>query len=485
MCANRSLSKNLDDNINELVNKFKECPDVINKKLILKDGRKGCFFYLKGFINIDLIQRDFLKPMLSMDIKNIPDKEILDYLPLLDASLEYDIDNTVSSVLNGKIIFLIDKLDYVIICGLINAEKRSITEPENEKNVRGPHEGFIESLDTNIAMLRRKIKNENLKFNTITLGNETKQTVVVAYIDGIANPKLLSTLINKISKINTDGLLAIGYIEQYITDSPNSPFPQYLATERADKVVASLLEGRLTILMDGTPFALIAPVSFWSFIQALDDYSTKWMLGSFIRYIRIISVIISMILPALYISATAFQYYLVPLNLLIPLAISRTEVAFPPVVEALTMEFTIEIIREASIRLPTYISTTIGVAGGIIIGQAAVNAGIVSSLFIIVVAVTAMASYVIPVYDFGLALRLIRFLFLIFASIFGIIGVLVGSIFIISHLLSLESLGQPYFSPIIPFKKDSIKDTVVRAPLNFMKIRPHISLPLKKKRGGK
>ncbi|WP_027626110.1 spore germination protein [Clostridium lundense] len=485
MCAAKLLSEDMSVNIDELTTKFKDCPDIVNKKLILKDGRQGCLFYIKGFINIDLIQRDLIKPMMSIDITNVSDKEILEYLPLINTSTCYDIDTVISSVLNGKTVFLIDKSNYAIICELNDFEKRSISEPENEKNVRGPHEGFIENLDSNLGILRKRIKNENLKFKNIILGNETKQKIVIAYINGIANPKLLNILTDKVSKINTDGLPAIGYIEQYITDSPNSPFPQYLPTERPDKVVSALLEGRLVILMDGTPFSLIVPVSFWSFIQAPDDYNTKWMLGSFIRYIRLLSLIISMTLPSLYISATAFQYYLIPLNLLIPLAISRTRVAFPPVIEALVMEFTIEIIREASIRLPTYISATIGVVGGIIIGQAAVNAGIVSSLFIIVVAVTAMASYVVPIYDFGSALRFTRFLFLILSSFFGIIGVVVGIALIISHLLSLESLGQPYFMPIMPFKKDSIKDTIIRAPLNFMKILPHISLPLKKKREGK
>ncbi|OAA85252.1 spore germination protein [Clostridium coskatii] len=485
MNSNKVLSEDIDVNINELDEKFKDCPDILTKKLILKNGIKGCFFYLKGFINFDLIQRDFIKPILSIDIDNISDKEILDYLPLFNTSLGYDINILVTSVLNGKTVFLMDKLNYAIICDLKEVEKRSIKEPEGEKNVRGPYVGFIENLDTNITLIRREIKDNDLKFKTVQVGSRTKQTVTIGYIQGIANPKLLNTLLTKISKIDTDGLLAIGYIEQYITDSPNSPFPQYLPTERPDKVIAALLEGRFAILMDGTPFALIVPVSFWSFFQALDDYSTKWMIGSFFRLIRLFSMIIAVILPSIYISITSFQYYLVPINLLEPLAISRTQVAFPPIVEALIMEFTIEIIREASIRLPTYISTTIAVTGGIIIGQAAVNAGIVSSLFIIIVAVTAIASYVNPVYDFGSALRLTRFMFLILASFFGIIGVLISTVLVIAHLLSLESLGQPYLMPIVPFKKRNIKDTIIRAPLDFMKIIPHISKPLKKKRGGK
>lgn len=479
----KPLSPDLEMNINELNTIFKECPDVLSKKIIFKDGRKGCFFYLKGFINMDLIQRDFIKPLLTICFNDICENEILDYLPLFNTSLVYDIDSIAAALLAGKTVLLIDKMKFSIICNLTDIEKRNISEPEGEKNIRGPHEGFIEDFETNIAIIRRKIKDSNLKFKTLELGTKTRQTVALSYIEGIANPELVNMLFSKLSEINTDGLLAIGYIEQYISDSPHSPFPQYMATERPDKAVASLLEGRLVIFMDGTPFALIAPVSLWSFLQALDDYSTKWMLGTFIRLIRVVGMFVAVLLPSLYISVTTFQYYLVPLNLLVPLAISRTQVAFPPVVEALVMELTIEMIREASVRLPTYIATTIGVVGGIIIGQAAVNAGIVSSLFIIVVAVTAISSYVVPIYDFGLAIRLIRFAFLLLASIFGIIGVTVGIIFLTAHLLSLESLGQPYVGPLQPFNLKDLKDTIIRAPLESMKSRPGMAKPLKKKRG--
>ncbi|MDT8717995.1 spore germination protein [Clostridium sp. 19966] len=483
MESDKPISSDLNINIDQLTEKFRECPDIMNKKIIFKDGRKGCFFYLKGFVNIGLIQRDFVKPLLSICISEISDNELVDYLPIFNTSVAYEIDAAVTAVLKGKTVLFIDKLNYSIVCDLTDIDKRNISEPEGEKNVRGPHEGFIESLETNISIVRRKIKDSNLKFKNLELGTKTKQTVSICYIEGIANTEMLNELFSKINKINTDGLMAIGYIEQYISSSPNSPFPQYMATERPDKAVAALLEGRLVVLMEGTPFVLIAPVSLWSFLQALDDYSTKWMLGSFVRLIRILSVLVAVLLPSLYVAVTTFQYYIVPLNLLVPLAVSRTQVAFPPVVEALVMEFTIEMIREASIRLPTYLATTIGVVGGIIIGQAAVNAGIVSSLFIIVVAVTAMASYVVPIYDFGLAIRLFRFLLLILASAFGIIGIIVGIAFLTAHLLSLESLGQPYVAPIQPIKIKDLKDSIIRAPLGYMENRPSDAKPLKKKRG--
>jgi spore germination protein len=309
--------------------------------------------------------------------------------------------------------------------------------------------------------------------------------VSIAYIEGIANTEILNNLYTKVNAIKTDGLLSIGHIEQLISDTKYSPFPLYIATERPDKAVAALLEGRFVVFLDGTPVVLIAPVSFFSFFQAPDDYASNWMIGTMLRLFRIMGLILALILPALYISVTSFHYYLVPLNILVQLGQSRAQVAFPPIVEALLMEFTIEMLREASVRLPTYIGSTIGVVGGIIIGQAAVNAGIVSNLFIIIVGATTIASYAIPNYEFGLCIVLIRFGILLMSSFFGIIGVLVSIIFMIIHLLALESLGQPYLSPISPFKLSDQKDMIIRLPFQFMKKRPHIAQPINDKRGDK
>lgn len=485
MNFSKSLSIYLGDNLKELNNNFKDCPDIIPKEVMLKGMKKGCFIFIKDFINVDLLQRDFIRPLLSIDYSILSDKNIIEYLPALNVSLCYDIDTVVTSVLSGKTVFLIDGVNFAIVCNIVDIEKRAISEPESEKNVRCSREGFIESINTNITLLRRKIKNNNLKFKTVTLGNITNQSLAISYIEGIANPEILNTLYTKINNINIDGLLSAGQVEQLITDSYYSPFPQYIATERPDKVVAALLEGRFAVLLDGTPYVLIAPVSIIAFFQAPDDYSSNWMVGTTLRLIRITAIIMALILPALYISVTSFHYYLVPLNILVQLAQSRVQVAFPPIVEALLMTLTIEMLREASIRLPTYIGTTIGVVGGIIIGQAAVNAGIVSNLFIIIVAITAIASYVVPNYEFGLAIILLRFGILLMSSFFGIIGVVVSLILIIIHLLSLESLGQPYLMPIMPFKLGDLKDTFLRLPAQFMKKRPHIEQPINKDRGDK
>ncbi|EET87501.1 GerA spore germination protein, partial [Clostridium carboxidivorans P7] len=461
------------------------CPDIIQKQVMLKKMKKGCFIFLKDFVNIDLIQRDFVSPLLTMDCSALSEKNITEYLPALNNSVCYDINSVVTSVLEGKTVFLIDESNFAIVCDMVEIEKRSITEPEGEKNVRGSHDGFIESLSINITLLRRKIKSNRLKFKYIVLGNITNQSLVISYIDGIANRKIINDLYNKISNIKIDGLLSIGHIEELIVDSKYALFPQYITTERTDKVIGALLEGKVAVLLDGTPFALIAPTSFFSFFQAPDDYSSNWIPTTLVRSVRFFSFITTLTLPGLYVSITAFQYYLIPLNILVQLGRSRSTVAFPPQVEALLMEFTIQMLKEASIRLPTYIGTTVGVVGGIIIGQAAVSAGIVSNLFIIIVGIMAIASYTTPNYEFGISMIVIRLGILLMASVFGIVGMITCFSLLLMHLLSLDSLGQPYLMPMMPLKLNGIKDTIIRAPLQLMKRRSNISKPIRKWRGSK
>lgn len=481
--ANIKLSNCLLDNINQLKAKFTNCPDVIWKNVYLDNNKEGCFIYVEGLVNDNLIQRDFISPIISMKYGDLLDLKKIQNIPTSSVFLTYDFDELLQNIMSGITIFIVDGINYAICCESKKSEKREISEPQTEKNVKGPHEGFIEDLNVNMSILRKIIRNNNLKFKTLKLGTTTNQTTAIAYIEGIANPQMIDTLYNKLSTINYDGLLAIGYIQQFITDFKKSPFPQYQATERPDRTTAALLEGRLVILLDMTPVVLILPVNFFAFLTAFDDYSTHWIFGSFLGGLRFLALIIAILLPALYIAIISFHYYMVPLSLLVSLAESRSRVFLPPILEALVMEITIEFIREAAVRLPTYIGTSVGIVGGIVIGQAAVQAGIVSDLLIIIVAVTAIASFVEPTYDMGLAIRFIRFIIMIFSSIFGIIGIIIGVSLIIANLIVLESLGQPYFQPIIPLKVKDLKDTIVRFPLNLLRRRPETSKPVDKKRG--
>lgn len=440
------------------------------------------FIYISGLVNQDLMQRDFITPIVSMSMEELSNTSNILNLPCIETYLLYDSKSVLKDIMSGNSVFICNSLDYSVSCSLLKVEKRSIDEPVTEKNVRGPHEGFVETLDTNLSILRRKIKNDRLKFKLVTLGEETNQKVAVAYIEGIANIDIVNSLYAKISEIKIDGLSAIGYVEQLITSHPYSIFPQYLSSERSDRAMAALLEGRIIVLQEGTPVVLIAPVNFISFFQALDDYSTSWIHGSFLRIVRIAALVIAVVLPSLYIAITSFHYYTVPLNLLIPLAESRSKVPFPPLIEVLILESIVEMIREAAVRLPTYIGTAISVFASLVIGQAAVEAGIVSNVLILVVAASAVASYVIPSFDMAMAVRILRFIFTIAASAFGIIGIVICTGLTLVHLVSMESLGQPYFQPLAPLVAKDLKDTFIRTPIKLLKKRPTITKTKNKSR---
>lgn len=479
----QEISAKLKDNILLLHEYIDKCPDIVTREIIIREEVKGLFIYVKNFIDWTSAQRDFINPLLRKMTAEKEDFDFSNELPVGTLEYRHTIEEILKDIFSGNIIFIIDGINFAYSSNFGHEEKRAIEEPSVEKNVRGSHDGFIENMEINIAILRKKIKNVNLKFETHKIGTTTNQTVAIAYVKGIANDKLLERLSAKIANINYDGLIGIGYVEQFITDRRNSYFPQYQCTERPDKTVAALLEGRFVLLLDGTPVVLIVPVTFFSFFQAPDDFNFHWIVGSFYGELRLVGMLIAIFLPAIYIAILTYNYYMVPLNLIVPLAESRSKVPFPPVVEALLMESMIEMLREAAVRLPTYVSSSIGIVGGIVLGQAAVEAGIVSNLMVLIVSVTAIASFIIPSYDMGLAIRLTRFAVMIMASIFGIIGVTICFILLMAHLLSLESLGQPYFQPLIPLKLKDIKGAGLRLPLQLHKKRPNSSQPKDKIRG--
>ncbi len=470
--------------VNHIRDRFRDCPDIIQKAVYIENKYEACFIYNTNQIDKAVIQRDFIKPIIAMTAEQLSDEKLVNNIHSAQEGLLYTDEKIIESILAGSCVFIFDMIPHAVSCSMSDTEKRSIDEPVTEKNVRGPHDGFIESLDTNISLLRRRVKSDRLKFKTLSLGEQTHQKVAIAYIDGIANMDIVNSLYDKISKINIDGLPAIGYIEGSIVTHPNSIFPQLLSSERPDKAFSALLQGNVVVMQDGTPFVLIGPVSFFTFFQALDDYSTYWLHGSFLRILRIVGFIIAVLLPSFYIATTSFHYYIVPLDLLITLAESRARVPFPPIIEVLILEVIVEMIREAAVRLPTYIGTAISIFASLVIGQAAVDAGIVSNILIIIVGASAVASYIIPSFDMAMATRILRFSFTLAASVFGIIGIMMVFSMAIFHLISIESLGQPYFAPLAPFVAEDMKDTFLRFPLKHMRKRPSTSRTKNRIRGG-
>ncbi|MCM3203054.1 spore germination protein [Paenibacillus sp. CC-CFT742] len=377
------------------------------------------------------------------------------------------------AILTGHVVVLVDGERYAIAVPIPGGARRSVEEPTSQTVVRGPKEGFTEEINTNMTLIRRKIRTPDLKFQMHHIGDYTQTSVAVAYIQGIAKPEVVAEVTKRLSAIHTDSILESGYIEEFIQDAPITPFPTLINTERPDTVAGSLLDGQVAILVDGTPFALIGPVTFFNFFQTTEDYYQRYDISTFLRAIRLMSFLVSLLLPSTFIALTTFQQEMIPTTLLITLAAQREGVPFPALLEALLMEITFEVIREAGVRMPRAIGPAISIVGALVIGQAAVEAGLVSGAMVIVVSFTAISNFVIPYFSMATAVRLMRFPFMLLAGTLGLFGILVGAVPLLVHLISLKSLGVDYMMPFSPFYKSNMKDLILRVPWWAMKTRPN------------
>lgn len=382
------------------------------------------------------------------------------------------INEVIDGILKANIGLLIDGENRAIVAELKGFERRAVEEPEAEVSVRGPRDGFTETLRINTSLIRRRIRSPKLKMESIALGRVSQTDVAIVYIEGIVSRTVLDEVRNRIGRIQMDGVLESGFIEEFIEDAPWSPFPQIQNTERPDVVCASLLEGKVAIMIDNTPFVLIAPMTFWTGLQAVEDYYERSIYTTFIRFVRYSLFNIALMLPSLYVALSTFHQQLIPTNLLMSIANSREGVPFPTFVEAMLMEFMFEGLREAGIRMPRAVGSAVSIVGALVIGQSAVQAGIVSAPVVIVVAMTGIASFAIPRYNFGTAYRLLRFPMLILAGMFGLYGIVSGVFLMIIHLNGLRSFGVPYMSPMVSPVPHAIKDIFLRAPRWMMTMRP-------------
>lgn len=459
-------------------------------------GIRAAVFFLDGLSDKELIEEQILLSLMSelggksdsekwnsdrLLLRETIRNQILPLSEMGEASL---VEETMLKVLSGSTALIIDGVPTVLLIGSIKGRTRSVEEPETEGLIRGPRVGFNETLSDNTALLRRHGENGSMAILKFKVGKRAQKDLVVAYMEDIADPKLVEEVKRRIAKINIDNLPESGYVEQLIEDNYLSPFPQAQSTERPDRVISSLMEGRVAILLDGTPFALLVPVTFSMLLQSPEDYYERWIVGSLVRLLRFFAVFISLFVPALYISFISFHPGLIPTKLAISIIKSREFVPFSALMEALIMEIAIEILREAGIRLPKPIGPAMGIVGGLIVGEAAVQAGIVSQILVIVVAVTAIATFTIPFYSAGLAFRYMRFVAMFCAALFGMYGVVLFFLFLSTHLVKLKSFGVPYANPSIPYRISIWKDLLIRAPLRMMKKRPellHTQDPIRKK----
>ncbi|AGL00895.1 spore germination protein [Desulfoscipio gibsoniae] len=481
----RTLSSDIEDNLRSLKEIFNQCNDIIFREFLFaqREHIKLALIYIDGLTDKSQVSDQIMRT-LSLEVPTATDKAAITkenawhYIKMRGLCVHQlqesqKLEDVINAILSGDSILLVDGHATALIVGSRGWAARSIEESKTETVVRGPRESFVETLRTNTSMLRRKIKNPNLKIEALQLGEVTKTDIAVIYIKGIASDGLVQEVKNRLSKIKIDAVLESGYIEELIRDHPFSVFPTLSHTDRPDRVAANLLEGRVAIMVDGTPMVLVAPYLFIEAIQTPEDYYEQSFFMSGVRMLRIISMVIALTLPSLYIAIVSFHHEMLPTPLLLSIAAQREAVPFPVFVEALLMELAFEIIREAGIRLPRDVGQAVSIVAALIIGQAAVQAGLVAGATIIVVALTAMASFTVY-YSGSFTFRLLRFPLMFLAASFGLFGIVGGVIAMVVHMASLRSFGVPYLAPLGPVITEDLKDSAVRAPWWAMRKRPHL-----------
>ncbi|MFN0223032.1 MULTISPECIES: spore germination protein [Paenibacillus] len=387
------------------------------------------------------------------------------------------------SALCGDTVLLVHGYAAGLVLGTKQWKDRGVEEPSAQTVVRGPRDGFTETLRTNTALVRRRIKSPDLRMEARTIGRVTQTDVALLYIQGIVNESVLGEVRNRLERIDIDAILESGYIEELIQDSTWSPFPTIYNTERPDALAAGILEGRVAILIDGTPFALLVPALFSQFFQSSEDYYQRADFATLLRILRYLCFFVTLLAPSLYVAVTTFHQELLPPELLIRLVAAREGVPFPAFVEAMMMELTFEILREAGIRMPRTVGQAVSIVGTLVIGQAAVEAGLVSPSMVIVVSITAISNFVIPSFNMGISLRILRFFIMFIAASFGLFGIVVCLIGVVLHLCSLRSFGVPYLSPFAPFILEEQKDSIFRLPQWALFRRPKLIAQNNRQRG--
>lgn len=483
---NGSLAKNL-----EMLNPFIEkSVDVVNRGFLLDGGDIAVqVIYLNGVPDPATLHEHILKPLINNDRLSASLKHHLSnpIQALASMALEVGSIKTVArlpdlvhSIYDGMVVIMVDGSQSALSVDIHGGQVRAVEEPPGEKGTRGARDGFVESLDINIALVRRRFRDPRLVVEKTMVGQRSRTPVALLFVEDVAAPEIVQEVRDRLARINTDVVQASGFVEQFIEDNPYSVFPQMWTSERPDKVLPNLSEGRVAIIVDGTPTILYAPGLFVQFMQASEDYMQRVYTGSYIRALRFLAFFTAISLPAVYISLLSFQPELLPIDLMVSLAQARKEVPFPVVVETLIQEVIIQIVVEAGMRMPQPIAQTTGVVAGIILGQAAISAKLASPGVIVIIAITTICTFALPNQPIVDATRVLRLPLLLLSSTMGLFGFSMGWLFILAHLAGLESFGTAYFSPLAPMRYQDIKDSFIRSFMWKMDRRP-ASIPTQDK----
>lgn len=452
----------------------------------LSINRKVMILFLAGAANTETINKNIIKPLLQSPLHKTGDRSFLkevikNILTLSSGQTIATFDKAIHALLNGSTVIFIEGEKEAIAVDTIGFSKRAISQPTSELVIKGPKTAFVESVDVNRSLIRRQLKDHRLISEVVSIGKESPQEVTVLYLENIADKELVKNIKERLEQVEKDAVLTLSILEELIEERPYSLFPTCLTTERPDRTASFLLEGHVALLVDNSPDALIAPVTFWSLFHTAEDHFLRWAYGNFARLIRLIAVFLALLMPSIYLSVTTFHPELIPTDLLLAIAGTRERVPFPAFWEVLLMSLTFEILREAGIRVPTPLGPTIGIVGALILGQAAVQANLVSPMLVVVIAITGLSTFSIP--DIGLStmVRMLSLIFVIAAHFLGFIGIAIGMAILLSYGVSIRSFGVPFFSPLAPHWPSS-RDKFFRTIIGKEWLRPLSMSPRKTKR---
>ncbi len=470
------LEKSLELNITILKNIFNNDETLLFRILENPQNNrlKCCIFFIDGMVDNEIVDRNIIQPILGYQFE-YEEKISIDFMQyklIASNSIEKtsELDKMLESIINGDTLLLMDNSAEALIINSKGWKTRSIEEPITEMVLRGPREGFNESIMTNLTLVRRKLKTTDLKFEFLKVGERSNTKTCICYMEGIANEKIVDELKIRLSKINIDGIFDSGMIQELIKDSPFSPFKTIGSSERPDTIAAKLIEGRIALFVDGTPVVIYLPYVFVEIFHANEDYYINYYFSSISRFLRFLAFFLSVSIPAIYVALVNFHQEIVPTPLIISIAAARQDVPFPTPLEAIIMLLVFEILRETSTRMPSFIGQSLSIVGALVIGQAAVEARFVSAPIVIITALSGITGLMLP-RSKG-AVIITRFILLVLSSVIGIYGYLFGVSGIIIHLHGMRSFGVPYMSNFMTLQPQDLKDTVIRAPWWYMKRRP-------------
>lgn len=482
-----NVNKDINKNIEYLENVFKDCGDVVKRKFTAGKKQEISLYiiYVDVMTDRNVIDESVMESLIIKirQVKydyNFNEDTIFDAvkngsITTADFKETYDLKQITNEILSGNTVLFVDGFEKALIISTKGFPRRSVSTADTEVVVQGSKEAFTETFRVNTVLIRRRLKDENLKIKQMVIGRRSKTDIAIIYIKDIAREEILKELEKRLKTIEIDAILDSGYIEQFIEDDWISPFPQVQLTERPDKVASALLEGRIAIVVDNTPFVMIVPAVLASFYQSAEDYYQRFQIMSLTRIIRYIAGFLAFSLPGFYIAVSLYHPSMIPMELIFKMSEARQFVPIPTVLEVLLMELAFETLREAGIRLPAAIGSTLGIVGGIIIGQAAVEAGLVSPLVVIIISLTGICSFAIPNIALVSAYRIIKYLIIILSSLLGLFGFWIGLIFCLIHLVTLKSFGIPYLYPFVSTTSRNfaeLKDTFLKFPIFFLKKRP-------------